>query len=137
MYYKWLSTAALSVLILASCGNTSSISDQITLRYAGWNLGTETGNNIERQMLAAYEAANPNIKIEIIERPFKIDEETGEEVAATWNEFFATQAATNQLPDVYMIYDLAGFTAQGWTEEVTDLFEADTDFSRIPSSRFC
>jgi ABC-type glycerol-3-phosphate transport system substrate-binding protein len=133
MQYKWLSSAALSVLILASCGNTSSNSDQITLRYAGWNLGTETGNNIERQMLAAYEAANPNIKIEIIERPFKIDEETGEEVAATWNEFFATQAAINQLPDVYMIYDLAGFTAQGWTEEVTDLFEADTDFSRIPA----
>jgi multiple sugar transport system substrate-binding protein len=84
-------------------------------------------------MLAAYEALNPNINIEIIERPFKIDEETGEEVSASWDEFFATQAAIDQLPDVYMIYNLAGFTAQGWTEEITDLFMADADYASIPA----
>ncbi|MFZ9139451.1 MAG: ABC transporter substrate-binding protein [Bacilli bacterium] len=136
MNRKWMTTSGFFVLLLAACGGgntTSSNTDQITLRYAGWNLGSAEQNNIERQMLAAYEALNPNINIEIIERPFKIDEETGEEVSATWDEFFATQAAIDQLPDVYMIYNLAGFTAQGWTEEVTDLFMADADYDSIPA----
>ncbi|MFZ9197626.1 MAG: ABC transporter substrate-binding protein [Bacilli bacterium] len=136
MNRKWMTTSGFFVLLLAACGGgntTSSNTDQITLRYAGWNLGSAEQNNIERQMLAAYEALNPNINIEIIERPFKIDEETGEEVSATWDEFFATQAAIDQLPDVYMIYNLAGFTAQGWTEEVTDLFMADADYASIPA----
>lgn len=137
MNQKLMTTSGLIVLLLAACsgGSTSGSSDnvdQITLRYAGWNLGTEAGNNIERQMLAAYEQENPNINIEIIERPFRIDEETGEEVSSSWDEFFATQAAIDNLPDVYMIYNVAGFTAQGWTEEVTDLFQADPDFNQIP-----
>lgn len=136
MNRKWMTASGFLVLILAACGggNTnSSNGDEITLRYAGWNLGSAEQNNIERQMLAAYEALNPNINIDIIERPFKIDEETGEEVSASWDEFFATQAAIDQLPDVYMIYNLAGFTAQGWTEEITDLFMADADYASIPA----
>lgn len=136
MNRKWMTSSGFLVLLLAACGGTNTTSsngDEITLRYAGWNLGSAEQNNIERQMLAAYEELNPNINIEIIERPFKIDEETGEEVSATWDEFFATQAAIDQLPDVYMIYNLAGFTAQGWTEEITDLFMADADYASIPA----
>ena len=77
MNRKWMTASGFLVLILAACGggNTnSSNGDEITLRYAGWNLGSAEQNNIERQMLAAYEALNPNINIDIIERPFKIDE---------------------------------------------------------------
>lgn len=136
MNRKWMTASGFLVLLLSACGGgngSTSNGDQITLRYAGWNLGSVEQNNIERQMLAEYEVLNPNVNIEIIERPFKIDEETGEEVSATWDEFFATQAAIDQLPDVYMIYNLAGFTAQGWTEEVTDLFMADADYASIPA----
>jgi multiple sugar transport system substrate-binding protein len=82
-------------------------------------------------MLAAYRENNPHININIIERPVIVNEETGDESTVSWNEFFATQAAINNLPDVYMIYDLAGFTTQGWTEELTDLMMADEQFSRI------
>jgi multiple sugar transport system substrate-binding protein len=128
------------LFILAACGNvpstsTSSTSNNtpVTLRYAGWNLGTVRSNNIERQMLSAYQVDNPHVTIEIIERPVIVDEETGDETTLSWNEFFATQAAINNLPDVYMIYDLAGFTTQGWTEEVTDLISADAQFNQIPS----
>jgi len=132
---KLMVSTGLIVLLLSACGvnGSSENPDQITLRYAGWNLGTVTSNNIERQMLAAYEEDNPNVNIEIIERPFKVDEETGEEVAASWDEFFATQSAINTLPDVYMIANLSGFTAQGWTEEVTDLFMADEDYDKLPA----
>ena len=135
MNRKLLTGSGLVVLLLAACGGNGSTTnpDQITLRYAGWNLGTVASNNIERQMLAAYEEENPDVKIEIIERPFRVDEESGEEVAASWDEFFATQAAVNTLPDVYMIANLTGFTAQGWTEEITDLFTADEDFDKLPA----
>ena len=135
MHRKLMTSTGFFVLLLAACGGTASSSnpDQITLRYAGWNLGNVASNNIERQMLAAYVVDNPKVNIEIIERPFKVDEETGEEVAASWDEFFATQAAINTLPDVYMIANLAGFTAQGWTEELTDLFMADEDYDKLPA----
>jgi multiple sugar transport system substrate-binding protein len=151
MQHSSLKALGLFVLVLAGCGgggvslssnsnsesipstSNSEVDDQITLRYAGWNLGTEAGNNIERQMLAAYEEENPNVNIEIIERPFRIDETSGEEVDTSWDEFFSTQAAIDNLPDVYMIYNVPGFTAQGWTEEVTDLLLSDTDFMQIPA----
>ena len=131
MNRKLFTTTGLFVLLLAACGVTEN-PDQITLRYAAWNLGIAANNNIERQMLAEYEKDNPHVNIEIIERLFRIDEETGAEVALNWEEFFATQAAINSIPDVYTIADLSGFTAQGWTEELTDLFEADEDFLKIP-----
>jgi multiple sugar transport system substrate-binding protein len=146
MRLKSMTYVSLSVLILAACGgntnsttstsenssDTSSQLNPVTLRYAGWNLGTVENNNIERQMLAAYQEANPHVTIEIIERPVIIDEESGEESTVSWDEFFATQAAIDNLPDVYMIYNLAGFTAQGWTEEVTDLINTDDEFDQIP-----
>ena len=69
MNRKLLSGSGLVVLLLAACGggsNSSSGAEQVTLRYAGWNLGTVASNNIERQMLAAYEVDNPHVNIEII-----------------------------------------------------------------------
>jgi ABC-type glycerol-3-phosphate transport system substrate-binding protein len=151
MHTKHLAATSLFMLLLAACGSSSVGTDSsstsatttsgdsgtsqpapVTLRYAGWNLGTVGQNNIERQLLAAYQEENPHVTIEIIERPVVIDEETGSESTVSWDEFFATQAAIDNLPDVYMIYNLAGFTAQGWTEELTDLVEADPDFELIP-----
>lgn len=148
MHSKHLAASSLLMLLLVACGGTSSTNSSsststtsesgssqpapITLRYAGWNLGTVDANNIERQMLAAYQVENPHVTIEIIERPVVIDEETGNESTVSWDEFFATQAAIDNLPDVYMIYNLANFTAQGWTEELTDLVNVDSDFGLIP-----
>jgi ABC-type glycerol-3-phosphate transport system substrate-binding protein len=104
----------------------------VTLSYAGWNLGSVTTNNIERQMLAAYQELNPHISLNIIERPAIVDEETGVESVVNWPEFFATQAAIDNLPDVYMTADLSSFTSQGWAEEVTSLVNSDPDFTQIP-----
>ena len=35
--------------------------EDVTLRYANWNLGTEEENNIQRQLVKAYTDANPNV----------------------------------------------------------------------------
>lgn len=143
MQSRHVTILSFTLLVLAACGSSSSPSSQptstntsqlppVTLRYAAWNLQTVGANNIERQMLAAYQEMNPHVTLDIIERPVVVDEETGAESVVSWDEFFATQAAINNLPDVYMIYNLAGFTAQGWTEEVTDLINTDPDFNLIP-----
>lgn len=135
MSNKSLLYPSLLVLFLAACGGTSSSSqtseDVITLQYAGWNLSTVEANNIERQMIAAYEEANPHISVEIIERPRIVDEE-GNEQDVSWDEFFAAQAVVDNLPDVYMTANLPGFTAQGWAEEITEQVAADPTFTDIP-----
>ena len=112
--------------------STTALPAPVTLSYAGWNLGSVTTNNIERQMLAAYQELNPHISLNIIERPAIVDEETGVESVVNWPEFFATQAAIDNLPDVYMTADLSSFTSQGWAEEVTSLVNSDPDFTQIP-----
>jgi len=112
--------------------STPSQPPAVTLSYAGWNLGSAATNNIERQMLAAYQELHPHVSLNIIERPVIVDEETGVESVVNWPEFFATQAAIDNLPDVYMTADLPGFTSQGWAEEVTSLVNADLDFTLIP-----
>jgi len=147
MQFKQMTLTSFAILVLTACGGTSSGSTSspsntsgnpssqlppVTLRYAGWNLGSVGANNIERQMLAAYQVANPHVTIQLIERPVVVDEETGQESTVSWDEFFATQAAIDNLPDVYMIYNLSNFTAQGWTEEVTDLLATDPEFTQIP-----
>jgi maltose-binding protein MalE len=130
MNKKTLAVSTFLTALLLACGPTSN-GDQITLTYAAWNLQTAELNNIERQMIAVYEEENPNINIEVIERPVVVNEE-GQEQDVGWEEFFATQAAVDNLPDVYMVYSLANFTTQGWAEDVTDLVQADADFNLIP-----
>jgi ABC-type glycerol-3-phosphate transport system substrate-binding protein len=123
MNKKTLAVSTFLTALLLACGPTSN-GDQITLTYAAWNLQTAELNNIERQMIAVYEEENPNINIEVIERPVVVNEE-GQEQDVGWEEFFATQAAVDNLPDVYMVYSIANFTTQGWAEDVTDLVQAD------------
>lgn len=98
--------------------------DVVTLRFASWALGTEEDNNIERQMIAAFEASHQNIKIEI-----------AEEITGDWNEALATAAAGGTLPDVSLIAALPTAVANGWALELGDLIAADSaDWNMIPDS---
>ena len=97
--------------------------EQITLRFASWALGTEEENNLERQMIKAFEDAHPNIKIEI-----------AEEITGDWNEALATAAAGNNLPDVCIIATVPTAVANGWAMELGDLIAADSDWNMIPQS---
>lgn len=109
-----------------NAGNNGSNSgeEQITLRFASWALGTEEENNIERQMIAAFEKSHPNIKIEI-----------AEEIAGAWNDALATAAAGSSLPDVSLIATLPTAVSNGWALELSSLIAEDSDdWNMIPES---
>lgn len=98
--------------------------EQVTLRFASWALGTEEENNLERQMIKAFEDSHPNIKIEI-----------AEEITGDWNEALATAASGGSLPDVCIIAGLPTAVSNGWALNLNDLIAADSaDWNKIPDS---
>ena len=104
--------------------NGSNGDEQVTLRFASWSLGTAEENNLERQMIAAFEDSHPNIKIEI-----------AEEITGDWNEALATAATGGSLPDVCIIAGLPTAVSNGWALELNDLIAADSaDWSMLPQS---
>lgn len=107
--------------------NQSSASNdgkQITLTYASWALGTEEENNLERRMIAEYEAAHPNIKIKIAEDIISSD---------NWNGALTTAAAGGTLPDVALIAALPTAVANEWALDVTEYIKNDPEWNNIPS----
>lgn len=106
-------------------GNQDENKEQVTLRFASWGLGTEEDNNLERQMIAAFEKSHQNIKIEIAE------DVVG---SGNWNEALATAAAGNNLPDVSFIAELPIAVANGWALDVSSLAAKDSEWSLVPSS---
>lgn len=115
------------LLFLVSCKKD----DRITIRYAAWNLGSETDNNIERRMIKAYEEKNPEVRIEIIERPKVVDED-GNETDADWDAFFNAQAAIKQMPDVFQVDSVVKAASQKWVTDVSEYAKNDADFNNIP-----
>ncbi|MGL5296696.1 MAG: ABC transporter substrate-binding protein [Culicoidibacterales bacterium] len=122
---KVLSMATIMVLSfsLVGCGTGTAISDeQVTLRYANWNLGTEEENNIERQMIAAFEEANPNIDIVIAN---EID-------PANWGESLASAASSGNMPDVFMLNSVPEAMANGWVYDISELVANDSNWKEMP-----
>ena len=105
--------------------NTTGDGEQVVLRFASWALGTEEENNLERQMIKAFEDTHPNIKIEIA------DDIIG---AGSWNEALATAAAGGSLPDVSLISELPIAVANKWALDVSSYANSDSNWAKIPSS---
>lgn len=104
-------------------GNAENSDEQVTLRFASWALGTAEENNLDRQMIAAFEESHPNIKIEI-----------AEDITGDWNGALNAAAAGSNLPDVSLIAELPTAVANGWALELSDLIAADSDWQMIPDS---
>lgn len=102
---------------------TQGSGEQVVLRFASWALGTEEDNNLERQMIAAFEKAYPNIKIEI-----------AEEIVDPWNEALNTAAAGGNLPDVALIAELPTAVANQWALDLSALAAADPEWQNVPAS---
>ena len=109
------------------------LKDDVTITYAAWNLATPQEYNIERRMINAFMVENPSVTVEVIERPKVVDEE-GNEKDVAWDEFFATRASVNEMPDVFQVNQVTKVVSQGWVEDVTELAEADEDFMNVPEN---
>ena len=116
--------AACMIFGLTACGGGEDNKPTVTLRFASWNVGTEEENNLERQMIAAFEKANPHIDIVI-----------ADDIAANdWNGSLTTAAAGGTLPDVAFIAELPIAVANEWALDVTELAKNDPEWAQVPDS---
>ena len=94
----------------------------VTIRYANWNLGTEEENNIQRQLIAAYTAAHPEVTVEIVDM-------SGD---GRWDEKLTNLAARGELPDVWMADNTPYYVQNGWAADLTALVADDADWANVP-----
>lgn len=96
--------------------------EPVTLRYLAWNLGTEEGNNLERQMLAEYEKLNPHVTIEVVSPA------EGE----VYDDMVSTFAAGGNLPDVFMWARVPEAVGNEWALDVMEYANNDPEWSNLP-----
>ena len=107
-------TAALTLCV--ACGEKASLS------YATWNLGTETGNNVERQMVKAFEEAY-GVKVELKDIPL-----TG------YSDGIKGAIGRNDAPDVFMTDNINFLLNNQYAMDITDLIKDDADWAKIPTA---
>ena len=95
----------------------------VTLRYANWNTGTEEENNLQRQLVAAYVAAHPNVTVEFVDMSME----------GKWDEKLTNYAAKGELPDVFMADVTPLYVKNGWAADLTELVSADPDWADVPA----
>ncbi|KXK13448.1 MAG: family 1 extracellular solute-binding protein [Chloroflexi bacterium OLB15] len=93
-----------------------------TVRYATWNLGTEEENNIQRQLVNAYQEAHPDVTIEIVDM-------SGD---GGWEEKLTNMAARGALPDVFMANNTPYYVQNGWLADLTERVADDPDWAAVP-----
>jgi ABC-type glycerol-3-phosphate transport system substrate-binding protein len=96
--------------------------EAVTIRYANWNLGTEEENNIQRQLVAAYIEANPNVTVEFVDM-------SGE---GGWDAILTAYAARGELPDVFMANNVPLYVTNGWLADLSEFVADDADWANVP-----
>ncbi len=129
---KFLSivTIFLLAITIASCGKKDKDKDTRTvLTYAAWNLGANDPDtiNMERLMLKEFEKANPEYRVQVIERP----KEPGSSNDQNWNEFLGARASVGTLPDVFLSDNLPYYVQNNWALDLTSLVKLDPEFANI------
>jgi multiple sugar transport system substrate-binding protein len=114
----------LALLLILTLGLTSLLSraQGVTIRYANWNVGTEEENNIQRQLIAAYLEAHPDVTIEFVDM-------SGD---GGWDEKLTNYAARGELPDVWMANNTPYYIQSGWAADLTAMVADDADWANVP-----
>jgi len=119
-FVKVLSIAILLTLVFSLLVPVSAQS--VTIRYANWNVGTEEENNLQRQLVAAYVAANPDVTVEFVDM-------SGD---GRWDEKLTNLAARGELPDVWMADNTPYYVQNGWAADLSALVAEDADWANVP-----
>jgi multiple sugar transport system substrate-binding protein len=101
---------------------TQNSEEQVVITYASWNLGTAEENNIERQMIKAFEESHPNIKVQIDE---SMD-------YSKYPDSLSAAAAAGKLPDVIMLPNIPLGLSNEWLLNIQDLVSNDQEWANIP-----
>ncbi|MBK9121610.1 MAG: extracellular solute-binding protein [Chloroflexi bacterium] len=113
----------IGLLLVLTVGIIAPASAQgTTIRYANWNLGTEEENNIQRQLVAAYVAAHPDVTIEFVDM-------SGD---GRWDEKLTNLAARGELPDVFMADNAPYYVQNDWAADLAEMVADDADWASVP-----
>lgn len=93
------------------------------LVYANWDLGTAEENNLERQMIAAFNTAN-HCNVKILEN---IN-------TNAYEDALIALAGKQQMPDVFMLTNTTFGLSNQYLADMTSYANADTDWAKIPAS---
>lgn len=99
-------------------GGANKISKEgrdITLRFAAW-----FDRDLQQHLANDFMMANPDIYVELVE----IDQNA-------WGNGLQNLATTGDLPDAFCTFDLATNTANGWTADITQYYDADPTTQKI------
>lgn len=121
---KKLSILLASAVAAAACvAGLSACKTKYDLVYASWNLGTEAGNNIERQMIKAFE--------EKFDVKVKIEENIS---LSAYDQSINALAVRDSMPDVFMLSNINFGLSERYVSDITDLVNADAsgDWNKIP-----
>lgn len=110
-------------LIIAGLSACAEKRDEVIIRYANWNVGTEEENNIQRQLVAAYVELNPNVTVEFVDMS-----------GAGWDDKLTALAAEGNLPDVFMANNVPNYVKNGWLMDLTDKVKNDKDWAKVPTN---
>ena len=103
-------------------GGSDGSKEQVVITYVNWNLGTEAENNIERQMIKAFEETHPNIKIQLDEN-FDYSK---------YIDSLSAVAAAGRLPDVIMLPNIPLGLSNEWLLDITEFTANDPDWGNLP-----
>lgn len=92
----------------------------VTIRYANWNVGSEEENNLQRQLVAAYVAANPNVIVEFVDM-----------AGMAWDDKLTALAAAGELPDVFMANNVANYVKNDWLADLSGRVKSDKDWGKV------
>jgi multiple sugar transport system substrate-binding protein len=113
----FLALAAFAMLVNA-CGWGSSRQEDgvVTLRMATW--ASDSGFDLEREIISAFEKANPDIRIELIYTPYD-----------TYAEKLLTLTVSGSPPDVFwtQLENLPFLASRGAVMDITERVEQDPD----------
>ncbi len=115
--------AACMLLAVAGCGekedgDSNKISKEgrdITLRFAAW-----FDRDLQQHLANDFMEAHPTVYVELVE----IDQNS-------WSSGLQNLASTGDLPDAFCTFDLATATANGWTLDITEYYDADPTTQKI------
>lgn len=120
--------AACMMLMAVGCGSKGGDGDDktasttiskegrdITLRFAAW-----FDRDLQQHLANKFMEANPKIYVELVE----IDQNS-------WSTGLQNLATTGDLPDAFCTFDLATATANGWSADITQYYDADPTTQKI------
>lgn len=96
--------------------------EKITITFASWNLGTAEENNIERQMIKAFEESHPNIKIQPAEN---VD-------YSKYGDSLTALASAGKLPDAFMLNTIPWGIENEWLLNIKEYASKDPEWANIP-----